>query len=80
MRESEKALEIYKYTEACNRRINELMQPIHRRCKNAPSIKVSNRIWNWELDRIKKRVLMTVPWGLRPYVTYQVNSYWRLPF
>lgn len=80
MRESEKALEIYKYTEACNRRINELMQPIHVRCENAPNARVSNKIWHYELDRIKKRVLMNVPWVLRPYVTYHVNSYWRLGF
>lgn len=80
MKESEKALEIYIYSKNCNRIIDELMKPIHRRCEKAPSIRTSNRIWNYELDRIKKRVLMTVPWGLRPYVTYQVNRYWKLDF
>jgi hypothetical protein len=80
MRESEKQLEIKKYTEACNRRIDELLKPIHKRCENAATIRLSRRIWNLELDKIKKRVLMTVPWGLRPYVIYQVNRYWKLDF
>ena len=80
MRESEKQLEIYKYTEACNRRIDELLKPIHSRCENASSTRIANKIWNVEFDRIKKKVLLTVPWGLRPYVIYQVNNFWKLDF
>lgn len=65
-------------SEKCRDEIRELMKPIHRRCENASSIRMANRIYWDALELAKEIAYAKINPTVKPQVVYRVNWWYNL--